>query len=296
MTGNTIRTAWAVACACGLCLSAAVYAAPQVNADRRVERGKNTNTDKKLCGGFAGLPCDEGEFCYTLPGQCCCDHIGFCVPQVNACPAVYAPICGCDGNTYGNVCEAIVAGVNVDYFGECIRRCPGPGPAWLCQPDEFCKAPIGVCGFPGPIGVCTDIPQGCPDHVDPVCGCNGVTYSNSCEADAAGVNIAHLGSCDDVCRPTNDGSACQNFGCGTPIPEVQCVGTALHIDWTTGAIRIVDCDCMDFNLCHVVFGNASPFAVGYCPTNTGSCQVIGQDTDNDGLDDTFRAACQNANP
>ena len=37
--------------------------------------------------------------------------------------------------------------------------------------------------------------QVCTEQYEPVCGCDDVTYSNSCYADAAGVSVWTVGEC-----------------------------------------------------------------------------------------------------
>ena len=38
----------------------------------------------------------------------------------------------------------------------------------------------------------------CPAVFDPVCGADGETYNNSCEAEVAGVEVVHEGACSDI--------------------------------------------------------------------------------------------------
>ncbi|MBK6695995.1 MAG: hypothetical protein IPG50_27870 [Myxococcales bacterium] len=64
-----------------------------------------------------------------------------------------------------------------------------------CNGDEWCNYTTSVCGRFDQMGRCEPRPERCRTQHQPVCGCNGRTYSNSCIARAAGVDVAASGPC-----------------------------------------------------------------------------------------------------
>ncbi len=76
-----------------------------------------------------------------------------------------------------------------------IQRVCGGIQGLSCAEGHICDLPSAQCQSADLQGVCVERPDACIQVFDPVCGCDGKTYSNDCERLMNGIPKDHDGAC-----------------------------------------------------------------------------------------------------
>jgi hypothetical protein len=189
-------------------LFAACGGSPNVHSTASAD----TSSDNSSSGSCKSSDdCPSGDYCALKSGASCTEK-GSCQPLPFACPQICQPVCGCDGNTYDNYCDAEQALTNPAFDGFCEKN-PATG-CWggyagqsctpataqtVCNPNAVGEGYKGSSNSPlycdATSDTCVAIPAGCDDS-GKVCGTDGNTYASACKAYWEGrVGVQSTGAC-----------------------------------------------------------------------------------------------------
>lgn len=154
-----------------------------------------------LCGGRAEVECRADSVCLPFVPRGCPGprRIGMCVPKPRHCPPISHPVCGCDGITYANFCEAAQAGASVEHRGECA---PSGEPVCGGAAGEEC-AGAGVCvDDPSDDCVGRECPGTCECKVEEKCDNPRDVWDS--DPRVCGCVPAVEDPCEDKCPPRTE--------------------------------------------------------------------------------------------
>jgi len=142
-----------------------------------------------------------------------------------------------------------------------------------CASTEFCAK--DDCDA---VGTCTAKPELCVMLWNPVCGCDGQTYDNTCIAHAAGVNVNHEGECQGTSGCLVDSDCNDDIGCTSDIclPSGECNNVPSNeLCWDSN-------ECTD-DLCELEVGCSNPPTAPGMPCDDGNECTLQDTCDGTGL-------------
>eukprot|EP00118_Oscarella_pearsei_P003243 m.13540 g.13540 ORF g.13540 m.13540 type:complete len:271 (+) comp25014_c0_seq1:1719-2531(+) len=145
----------------------------------------------------------------------------YAVCECPTCPSGYTPVCGSDGKNYNTDCKLKLAACNANATISVASQgtCPTPCTGVTCPFYGECKVENG--------SATCECHDACFGLHSPLCGSDGVTYTNDCERRKAGCNqkknitVTSQGNCPP--SPC-DGKSCRFYGiCQVKNSNATCV-------------------------------------------------------------------------